>query len=115
MIMTIVGIFDRKAQAFISMTATAAIGVAAREFTEAVNTAKDSPLYKWPEDHELYELGVYDTETGMVQHRVDEGAMYSKKLIITGDAVKVREETGGIKDGDYHNHMGRRPGSYNQQ
>lgn len=92
--MIIVGIFDRKAQTFVEMNATPSIGVAARSFTEAVNKQSESPVYKWPEDFELYELGTWDTETGKclyITDQDDDGAIeYRKKLIVTGEAVKVR-------------------------
>lgn len=86
----VIGIFDRKSQSFISMEPTPAIGVAARQFTEVVNKPSDNAIYKWPEDHELYELGVFDSETGMIQARSSDDCEYEKRLIIAGDAVKVR-------------------------
>lgn len=90
--MIIVGIFDRKAQAFIEMTSTPSIGVAARQFTEAVNKPSESPIYKWPEDFELYELGDWDTETGKPDWRASDDAEYEKKLILQAESVKVREK-----------------------
>lgn len=92
--MIIVGIFDRKAQAFIEMTSTPSIGVAARQFTEAVNKPSESPIYKWPEDFELYELGIWDTESGQPACRTDDGTddLYEKKLILMAESVKVRDK-----------------------
>lgn len=87
--MIVIGIFDRKAQTFIEMGATPSIGVAARTFTEAVNKQSESPIYKWPADFELYELGNWDTESGMLEARFGEKG-YEKRLIVDGEAVKVR-------------------------
>lgn len=80
--MTLVGIFDRKAQAFIEMSPVANVAVASRGFSEAVNKPSDSPVHKWPADFELYELGFWDTETGRPEPLSD------KRLITTGDALK---------------------------
>lgn len=95
--MIIVGIFDRKAQSFTEMTSTPSIGVAARQFTEAVNKPSDSPIYKWPEDFELYELGDWDTESGQPNYRSNtidghpDVCLYEKKLILMAESVKVRD------------------------
>lgn len=88
--MVLIAIFDRKAQSFIEMSATPSIGVAARQFTEAVNKQSESPIYKWPEDFELYEIGEWDTETGRPFPRENEACDYDKKLIVAGDTVKIR-------------------------
>lgn len=87
--MTLVGIFDRKAQCFISLEPTPAIGVAVRQFTEVVNKQSDNPIHKWPADFELYELGEWDSETGYSSAREDEARNYQKRLIVTGDSVKA--------------------------
>jgi len=84
MIKQLVGIFDRKAQSFVEISATEHLGVAARLFTEAVNTKSESPIYKWPNDFELYHLGNVDTETGAL-------SPVDKKLVIQGETIKVRE------------------------
>lgn len=40
------------------------LGVATRSFTDEVNrAAEDNPLYKYPQDHDLWLLGSYDAET----------------------------------------------------
>lgn len=88
--MQVIGIFDRKAQVFVEMSATPALGVATRNFTEAVNKQSESPVYKWPEDFELYHLGEWDTETGRCSALQDDNGDYTKRLIVTGDGVKTR-------------------------
>jgi len=41
-------------------------GVAIRTFTDEVNrAAEDNPLYRHPDDHDLYMLGSYDQDTGV--------------------------------------------------
>lgn len=40
-------------------------GVAVRTFADEVNrAADDNPLYRHPDDHDLYMLGTYDQDTG---------------------------------------------------
>lgn len=87
--MQIIGIYDRKSQSFVEMSATPHIGVATRNFGEAVNTKADHPAYKWPEDFELWHLGEWDTETGKPTPITDNGD-FAKKLIVSGDSIKVR-------------------------
>lgn len=82
--MFLVGIFDRKSQSFISLEPTPAIGVAARQFGEVVNKPSENPIYKWPEDFELYELGEWDSETGRPTCREE------KRLICIAESLKVR-------------------------
>lgn len=82
--MTIIAIFDRKAQIFVEMSATQNVGVATRAFSAAINTPSESPIHKWPEDFELYNLGEWDNETGALT-----GAKH-KKLIVAGESVKTK-------------------------
>lgn len=88
--MILIGIFDRKAQMFISLEPTPNVNVSLRQLTENVNKQSDSPIFKWPEDYSLWELGTWDTESGMAQMRTDEGAMYERKLIIECESIKAR-------------------------
>lgn len=80
----LIGMFDRKAQMYISLEPTPNINVALRQLTENVNKESDSPIYKWPEDYSLWELGSWDNETG--QPRQSE----QKKLIIECESLKQR-------------------------
>lgn len=87
--MIVIGIFDRKSQSFVEMSATPALGVAVRAFTEAVNKPSESPVHKWPADFELWELGEWDTESGHLTPRLNENH-YERKLIVAGDSVKAQ-------------------------
>lgn len=86
--MHLIGIFDRKAQMFISLEPTPNINVSIRQLTENVNKQSDSPLYKWPADYSLWELGTWDTETGRAVAREDEACDYERKLIIECESLK---------------------------
>lgn len=97
--MILIGIFDRKAQMFISLEPTPNINVSLRQLTENVNKQTESPIYKWPEDYSLWELGEWDTETGQAIARKDDDPppgeplnpwSFKKKLIIECEALKVR-------------------------
>lgn len=88
----LIGIYDRKAQMFISLEPTPNINVAIRTLTEIVNRQQDNTIYKWPEDYALYELGTFDNETGLARARMDEedGETFNKKLIIECESLKQR-------------------------
>lgn len=87
--MTIVGIFDRKAQSFISLGTTPHVGVAARELAETVNN-KEHPtnISKWPGDFSLWDLGTFNTETGKVEAKLNEQRDYNRTLITECEALK---------------------------
>lgn len=89
--MILIGIFDRKAQTFISLEPTPNINVSIRQLTENVNKQSESPLYKWPSDYSLWELGTWNSESGQVACRADddEDELYEKKLIIECESLKA--------------------------
>lgn len=61
-----------------------AIGEAIRSFTDEVNRASaDNQLYQHPEDFDLYELGIYDNESGTV---ISNGP----RMISIGKEVAIR-------------------------
>lgn len=94
--MFLIGIFDRKAQMFISLEPTPNINVSIRQLTENVNKPSESPLHKWPADYSLWELGTWDSETGQAIARPGEGLpgeplnpwSFEKKLIIECESLK---------------------------
>lgn len=88
--MYLVGIYDRKALQFISLEPTPNINVSLRQLTENVNTQKDSPLHKWPEDYSFWELGTWDNETGTVWARETDDIERQNKLIAECSALKVQ-------------------------
>jgi len=60
-------VHDIKAQAYRPVNAPT-VGTAEREFIRQINEAhKENPLYMWPEDYDLYLVGNFDTETGMIE------------------------------------------------
>lgn len=88
--MFLIGIFDRKAQMFISLEPTPNINVSIRQLTENVNKPSDSPLHKWSSDYSLWELGTWDSESGKVEFRNPDGDEdYEKKLIIECESLKA--------------------------
>lgn len=63
--LVLVVVRDRSADVFGRPTFTTSVGVAIRSFSDEVNrAAEDNVMYRHPEDFDLYELGVYDDETG---------------------------------------------------
>lgn len=94
--MFLVGIFDRKAQMFISLEPTPNINVSLRQLTETINTQKDSPLHKWAGDYSLWELGGWDNESGRPwplnpHEAVGESGWFEKKLIIECESLKQQD------------------------
>lgn len=57
--LVVVAVRDRKVEAFRTPAFVAHIGAAVRGFTDAANS-KENEIGKYPEDHELYELGTFD-------------------------------------------------------
>lgn len=89
--MFLIGIFDRKAQVFISLEPTPNINVSLRQLTENINTQKESPLYKWPADYSLWLLGEWDNETGHVMPCRNEACDLANKHIIECESLKTSE------------------------
>lgn len=85
---TVIGIFDRKAQIFISLEPTSSTAVAVRQFQEQVCKNTESPFHKWPADFSLWELGTFDTESGYMQPRLTEEGQLDKKLIVEAESLK---------------------------
>lgn len=65
MIYTVVSVRDRAANAFGRPVFVAAAGLAVRSFMDECNrNAADNEMFKHPGDFELFELGVFNDETG---------------------------------------------------
>lgn len=63
MLFRVVVVRDAAAGAYAFPYCVQSIGAAMRSFADEVNrAAEDNPLYKHPEDFELFELGTFDTE-----------------------------------------------------
>lgn len=86
--MILIGIFDRKAQTFISLEPTPNVAVSIRQLTENVNKQSDSPLYKWPADYSLWELGEWDSNSGKPTPRENNDCEWEKKLVIECESLK---------------------------
>lgn len=89
--MILIGIFDRKAQMFISLEPTPNVNVSLRQLTENINTKGDSPLYKWPQDYSLWDLGTWDNESGMAHRRESDSCEYERKLIVECESLKSHQ------------------------
>lgn len=61
--LVICAVRDSAVNAFIRPFYVPAVGAAIRGFSDEVNR-KDSEMHKHPEDYELFELGVFDEDTG---------------------------------------------------
>jgi len=82
--MIIVSIKDRAADAFARPFFVQTDNVAIRSFMDEVNRAdKDNPLYSHPDDYDLFGLGVFDDNSGIIE-------MYDvPKLLMLGKSAKT--------------------------
>lgn len=65
MIYKIVSILDRAADAYGRPIFVLAIGQAIRSFQDELNrVAEDNTMNKHPDDYDMYELGIFDDNTG---------------------------------------------------
>lgn len=82
----VVSIFDRASQLYGRPAFVPHVGSSIRDFSDEVNrSAQDNPLFKHPEDFDLYVLCDFDEDKGMFIHSGDD----SPSLLIRGkDAVR---------------------------
>ena len=65
MILQIVAVRDRAMDAYMRPFFVPALGMAMRSFQDEVNrVSQDNPMYRHPEDYDLYHLGEFEEETG---------------------------------------------------
>jgi len=82
---------DSAADAFNVPIFLRSTGVAIRTFTDEVNrAADDNPLYRHPDDHDLYMLGFYDAESGDFK-------LEKPRVLARGKDVAQRAEVRSLK------------------
>lgn len=81
---TMVSVFDRAVQSFNRPFCVRAVGEAMRSFRDEVNNAQGE-MFKHPSDYELYGVGLFDDETGMVEE-----AGITPTLIVRGEDCKEK-------------------------
>ena len=87
MLMVVVSIKDRAADAFGRPAFVASLGVAIRSFTDEVNRDNpDNQMFAHPDDFDLYEIGTFDDSTCIFDLND------VPKLVALGKQVKVRSE-----------------------
>lgn len=72
---------DRAVDSFMQPIFVRAVGQATRSFVDEVNKP-DSPMFAHPEDYDLYMIGDYDDEKGVL-------IGCDPKMIVTGKEVKT--------------------------
>lgn len=61
----VISVFDRAAMTYARPWFVPSVGLALRSFTDEVNRAsEDNPVYKHPDDFELYHLGFFEDVSG---------------------------------------------------
>lgn len=74
---------DRATDQFGNPMFLVASGQAIRSFTDEVNRAdKDNQIFNHPDDFDLYELGSYETSTGLFDVHVPEQVCIGKNVKI---------------------------------
>lgn len=82
MILKIIAIRDRAADAFGIPNFTASIGAAMRSFADEINSPRENnQLNRHPEDFDLYELGTYNDNTGHFDVGVPRQIAIGKDLV----------------------------------
>lgn len=66
--MIVFSVRDRALNGFMRPFVAPAVGIAVRSFADEVNK-QDSPMFAHPDDYDLYELGTFDEETGLIVPR----------------------------------------------
>jgi len=65
--MKIFSVFDSKAEVFSTPVCDLNAGVALRAFADAAGAVNGvNPISQHPEDYTLFEIGIWDTETGSI-------------------------------------------------
>jgi hypothetical protein len=84
MILQIFVVKDRATDQFGNPMFLVAKGQAIRSFSDEVNrSAPDNQIFQHPDDFDLFELGSYDSNTGVFETHVP-------TLVVLGKSVKVR-------------------------
>lgn len=86
MILYVISVKDRAADAYGRPAYVPSLGVGIRSFTDEVNRGdRENQMYNHPDDFDLYDLGTFDDSTGLFSlHDIP-------KVICLGKQVKVRE------------------------
>lgn len=77
---------DRSIDAFQPIGSMRAEGEAIRGFQDALNNPNNGPIYKHPDDFDLYVLGELDDETGTITPCTPRKIADGKQLKIERDA-----------------------------
>lgn len=86
MIYLLASIHDRSVDAFQPIACVRAKGEAIRHFQDAVNNDQQpGPLYKHPDDFDLYIIGTFDDTDGSIKPQKPEKIADGKQLKIHGD------------------------------
>jgi hypothetical protein len=84
MINVICSVKDRAADAYGRPLFVPSVGLAIRSFTDEVNReAADNQMHNHPDDFDLYELGTFDDNTGIIECHA------TPKQLALGKQVKV--------------------------
>lgn len=79
--MQIFSVKDSAVGAFMQPFTSQSRGAAIRAFADAVNDSS-TPMNKHPDDYELYEIGTFEEETGVVQGKLPECVARGKDVIV---------------------------------
>lgn len=81
---------DIKADAFMNPFPVNTPGMAERAFTDVVNDP-NQPLHKHPADYQLFEVGSFDEDTGLVAPIMEGDKPCAPRLLVTALQVIKKE------------------------
>jgi len=82
MILYVLVVRDRAADAFGRPFFAPSVGLAERDFRSEVNRpADDNNMYKYPDDYDLFLLGTYDDSTGQFSTGMPKQVMLGKDAV----------------------------------
>jgi hypothetical protein len=87
----VVSVKDRAIDAYGRPFIVPSIGAAIRSFTDEVNR-KESEMHGHPEDYDLYQIGTYHDDTGIIyQNVLDGNENWAPKLLVRAQDVVISE------------------------
>lgn len=77
---------DRSVDAYVNLHCVRAEGQAIRQFQDAINDQQTGgSIHKHPDDYDLYRVGTYNDETGLVTPEQPSKVADGKQLAMTGE------------------------------
>ena len=103
MLQKIFCVYDNKSKAYLNPWFLPNAEMAKRSFADSVNASDRNPISLHPEDYVLYEVGVFDSDSGIIQHvdpHVNHGtgiSFYQEKQLAAQDLLEYLQQLANDK------------------